>query len=154
VFKPGEDPDGCKETDSGAWLKGEIKKRLKDVDCKYIDPSCEGGEGLGSDESRLICWAPHSTTPAITSTQSPLAPADLIRSIPATSDDRVYCKMLAHGALHAAFAGYTAVTVGQVNTHVVFLPLHLLAQAPRKVCRLPACNKAGLAAADITSNCA
>jgi hypothetical protein len=26
--------------------------------------------------------------------------------------------MLAHGAVHGAFAGYTGVTVGLVNTHV------------------------------------
>ncbi|EFN59177.1 hypothetical protein CHLNCDRAFT_29590 [Chlorella variabilis] len=92
-----QDPATCHETDSGSWMKGEIKKALKDVDAKYIDPSY------------------------------------LIRSIPATSDDRVYCKMLAHGAVHAAFAGYTNVAVGQVNTHVVYLPLHLLVQAPRQM---------------------
>lgn len=51
VYKPGEDVD-CKETDSGAWLKGEIKRRLKDVDCKYIDPSCEGKGVLTPHRSR------------------------------------------------------------------------------------------------------
>ncbi|PSC73867.1 Hydroxymethylglutaryl-mitochondrial isoform B [Micractinium conductrix] len=92
-----KDPDACMEMDVGAWLKGEIRKRLKDVDCKYIDPSY------------------------------------LLRSIPATSDDRVHCKMLAHGAVHAAFAGYTSVAVGQVNNHIILLPLQLLAQAPRQM---------------------
>ncbi|KAI3433465.1 hypothetical protein D9Q98_003278 [Chlorella vulgaris] len=93
----GQFNEDCVETDVGHWMKQEIKMKLQDVDCKYIDPSY------------------------------------LIRSIPATSDDRVYCKMLAHGAVHAAFAGYTAVAVGQVNTHVVYLPLHILAQAPRQM---------------------
>ena len=44
-------------------------------------------------------------------------PADLIRSVPATSNDRIYCKLVAHGAVHAAFAGYTGTAVGPVNTH-------------------------------------
>ena len=45
---------------------------------------------------------------------------------------RVQCKMIAHGAMHAAFAGYTATAVGVVNTHMCLLPLELLAQAPRQ----------------------
>jgi 6-phosphofructokinase 1 len=40
--------------------------------------------------------------------------------------------MIAHGAMHAAFAGYTATAVGVVNTHMCLLPLELLAQAPRQ----------------------
>lgn len=47
-----------------------------------------------------------------------LGPRASRRSIPTTAGDRVYCKMLAHGAVHAAFAGYTGITVGLVNTHV------------------------------------
>ena len=34
----------------------------------------------------------------------------LPRSIPTTSNDRIYCKILAHNAVHAAFAGYTGIT--------------------------------------------
>jgi 6-phosphofructokinase len=29
----------------------------------------------------------------------------MIRAIPTTSNDRIYCKILAHNAVHAAFAG-------------------------------------------------
>ena len=43
--------------DSGIWLRDSIKKRFKDADIKYIDPSY------------------------------------LIRSIPTTSNDRIYCKV-------------------------------------------------------------
>lgn len=83
--------------DVGPWLKSEIKKRFKDADVKYIDPSY------------------------------------LIRSIPTTSNDRIYCKILAHNAVHAAFAGFTGVTVGLVNTHYVILPIPVVIQAPRRV---------------------
>lgn len=90
--------------DVGPWLKSEIKKRFKEADVKYIDPSY------------------------------------LIRSIPTTSNDRIYCKILAHNAVHAAFAGFTGVTVGLVNTHYVILPIPVVIQAPRRVSFLSICT--------------
>ena len=127
-------------------MRDAIKRELKDVDIKYIDPSY------------------------------------IIRSIPTTSNDRIYCKILAHNAVHAAFAGergllilavsvlmmafrfglcfflslttnhnnhttktttetqktktkkgYTGITVGLVNTHYVYLPIPIIIQAPRRV---------------------
>jgi 6-phosphofructokinase 1 len=60
-------------------------------------------------------------------------PSYLIRSVPTRTTDRVLCRMLANGAVHAAMAGYTGVTVGLVNTHFVYLPIPLVIQAPRKV---------------------
>lgn len=60
-------------------------------------------------------------------------PSYLIRSVPTTSNDRILCRMLANGAVHAAMAGYTGVTVGLINTHFVYLPVPLVIQAPRKV---------------------
>ena len=68
----------------------------------------------------------------------------LIRSIPTISGDRIYCKVLAHNAVHAAFAGYTGVTMGLVNTHVSRggpgdLPACLPACWP--ACLLPACQQ-------------
>ena len=35
--------------------------------------------------------------------------------------------------MHAAFAGFTGVTVGLVNTHYVYLPIPLVIQSPRRV---------------------
>ena len=60
-------------------------------------------------------------------------PTYMIRAIPTTSNDRIYCKILAHNAVHAAFAGYTGLTVGLVNTHYVYLPIPVVISAPRKV---------------------
>lgn len=60
-------------------------------------------------------------------------PSYLIRSIPTTTNDRIYCKMLGHGAAHAAFAGFSDVCIGLVNTHYVILPIPIIIQAPRKV---------------------
>ena len=55
--------------DAGKWLRNEIKKNIRDVDMKYIDPSY------------------------------------IIRSIPTTSVDRIYCKILAHNAVHGGICG-------------------------------------------------
>ncbi|KIZ06381.1 hypothetical protein MNEG_1568 [Monoraphidium neglectum] len=60
-------------------------------------------------------------------------PSYLIRSIPTTSNDRIYCKVLGQGAVHGAFSGYTGFTAGLVNTHYVYLPIETIIQAPRKV---------------------
>ncbi|KAI8470369.1 MAG: phosphofructokinase family protein [Monoraphidium minutum] len=60
-------------------------------------------------------------------------PSYLIRSIPTTSNDRIYCKVLGQGAVHGAFAGYTGFTTGLVNTHYVYLPIETIISAPRKV---------------------
>ena len=62
-------------------------------------------------------------------------PSYIIRSVPCISNDRIYCKILAHNAVHSAFAGYTGVTVGLVNTHYVLLPIPVVISAPRRVSR-------------------
>jgi 6-phosphofructokinase 1 len=54
-------------------------------------------------------------------------------SSPPQATDRIYCKILAHNSVHAAFAGYTGTTVGLMNTHYVFLPIPTVIQAPRRV---------------------
>jgi 6-phosphofructokinase len=48
-------------------------------------------------------------------------PSYLIRSIPTISGDRIYCKILAHNAVHAAFAGYTGGRAGGATGGLVLL---------------------------------
>jgi len=60
-------------------------------------------------------------------------PTYMIRAIPTCSGDHVYCNILGQGAVHAAFAGFTGVTVGLVNTHFALLPIPAIIQAPRRV---------------------
>mmetsp|Transcript_25298 Transcript_25298/g.60182 ORF Transcript_25298/g.60182 Transcript_25298/m.60182 type:complete len:455 (-) Transcript_25298:517-1881(-) len=60
-------------------------------------------------------------------------PTYMIRAIPTNSGDRIYCKILAHNAVHGAFAGFTGITVGLVNTHYVYLPIPIIIQNVRKV---------------------
>ena len=74
-------------------------------------------------------------------------PTYMIRAITTTAIDRIYCKVLAHNAVHAAFAGFTGITVGLVNTNYVYLPIPAVISIPRKV-RLVRCC-AGLCIADV-----
>lgn len=57
-------------------------------------------------------------------------PTYMIRAIPTTTNDRIYCKVLGQGAVHGAFAGFTGCTVGLVNTHYVYLPIPVIIQVP------------------------
>lgn len=60
-------------------------------------------------------------------------PSYIIRTTPTISGDRIYCRILAHNAVHGAFAGLTGIMVGLVNTHYVYLPIPTVISAPRTV---------------------
>ena len=60
-------------------------------------------------------------------------PSYMIRATPTIAADRVYCKILSHNAVHAAFAGYTGITVGMCSGHHCYLPIPVIIQAPRRV---------------------
>ena len=53
-------------------------------------------------------------------------PTYMIRSVPANSSDRLLCTMLAQAAVHGAFAGFTAFSVGTVASQIVYIPVDLL----------------------------
>eukprot|EP00443_Scrippsiella_acuminata_P111992 CAMPEP_0115576416 /NCGR_PEP_ID=MMETSP0272-20121206/2544_1 /TAXON_ID=71861 /ORGANISM="Scrippsiella trochoidea, Strain CCMP3099" /LENGTH=3038 /DNA_ID=CAMNT_0003011193 /DNA_START=42 /DNA_END=9158 /DNA_ORIENTATION=- len=49
-------------------------------------------------------------------------PTYMIRAVPANANDSIYCSILAHAAVHGAMAGYTGMTVAQVDERYVYLP--------------------------------
>lgn len=57
----------------------------------------------------------------------------MIRAIPTNSADRLYCKVLGQGAVHAAMAGFTDCACGLLNGHYTYLPIPTIIQAPRTV---------------------
>jgi 6-phosphofructokinase len=144
--------------DVGVWLKDQMKAHMKDVDVKYIDPSAPGCLPpapaypcpprppllarcpLSALWSCAACLQMRARPACLASAAASHLGAPLsvvagyiIRSIPTTSGDRIYCKILAHNAVHAAFAGYTGVVTGLVNTHYVYLPIPTVIQAVRRV---------------------
>jgi len=60
-------------------------------------------------------------------------PSYMIRACETVPTDKIYCMTLAQGAVHAAFAGYTGLTVGLVNGHYCYLPIKTVIQAANVV---------------------
>ncbi|MGM0453719.1 MAG: ATP-dependent 6-phosphofructokinase [Thermodesulfobacteriota bacterium] len=54
-------------------------------------------------------------------------PSYMIRSLPANSNDHVYCTFLGRDAVHAGMAGKTAMIIGHWNDHFVHVPMALTA---------------------------
>ncbi len=52
-------------------------------------------------------------------------PSYMIRSLPANSNDRVFCSFLGRNAVHAAMAGKTKLSIGNWNNQFVHVPINL-----------------------------
>lgn len=60
-------------------------------------------------------------------------PSYTIRSVPASTQDNVYCSRLAQHAVHAAMAGKTAMLIGRWHGSYVNMPIDLVTHGRRKV---------------------
>jgi 6-phosphofructokinase 1 len=60
-------------------------------------------------------------------------PSYVIRSVPASPQDAIYCLRLAQNAAHAAMAGKTNMVVGRWHGHYVNLPMQVVTVRRRKV---------------------
>jgi len=60
-------------------------------------------------------------------------PSYVIRSVPASAQDAIYCLRLAQNAVHAAMAGKTNMVVGRWHGHYVNLPISVVTMRRRKV---------------------
>jgi 6-phosphofructokinase 1 len=60
-------------------------------------------------------------------------PSYVIRSVPASPQDAIYCLRLAQNAVHAAMGGKTNMVVGRWHGHFVNLPMEVVTVRRRKV---------------------
>ncbi|MGL4368619.1 MAG: ATP-dependent 6-phosphofructokinase [Spirochaetota bacterium] len=60
-------------------------------------------------------------------------PSYLIRSVPASPEDAVYCLMLAQNAVHGAMAGKSGFVVGNWNSYFTFLPIPMATGQRKKI---------------------
>ncbi|MCO5579551.1 hypothetical protein L7F22_033408 [Adiantum nelumboides] len=60
-------------------------------------------------------------------------PTYMIRARPCNAADHILCTVLGQNAVHGAFAGYSNITVGLVNTHYCYLPIPDVIKQTRKV---------------------
>lgn len=50
-------------------------------------------------------------------------PSYMIRSVPATASDSIFCMLLAQNAVHGAMSGFTGFTTALCNNRLVYLPI-------------------------------
>jgi len=60
-------------------------------------------------------------------------PSYTVRSVPASTQDNVYCSRLAQHAVHAAMAGKTSMVIGRWHGSYVNMPIDLVIHGRRKV---------------------
>ena len=60
-------------------------------------------------------------------------PSYMIRSLPANTNDRVFCNFLGRNAVHAGMSGKTNVLIGHWNNHFVHLPMKTVAGKRKKI---------------------
>jgi len=60
-------------------------------------------------------------------------PSYMIRSVPATSDDSVFCGFLGQNAIHGGMAGKTNMVVGTWNDEFVYIPIKEVVKGRKRV---------------------
>ncbi|KAI0495873.1 hypothetical protein KFK09_022180 [Dendrobium nobile] len=60
-------------------------------------------------------------------------PTYMIRAVRANAADGILCTVLGQNAVHGAFAGFSGITVGVVNTHYAYFPIPEVISHPRLV---------------------
>lgn len=60
-------------------------------------------------------------------------PSYMLRSVPATPADSVYCWRLAQNAVHAAMAGKTEMVIGEYHGRIVHVPMHQTITERKKI---------------------
>ena len=60
-------------------------------------------------------------------------PSYIIRSLPANSNDHVFCSFLGRDAVHAAMAGKTGMLIGHWNNHFVHIPISASAGKRKRI---------------------
>ena len=97
-----------------------------------IDPS---GNRRPKDIGRFLNQAIREdlTAAGLSHTVKYIDPSYMIRSVPATAKDSLYCLQLAQGAVHAAMTGRTEMVIGRWNHTFVHLPMSLVTSGKQSV---------------------
>ncbi len=60
-------------------------------------------------------------------------PSYIIRSVPANSNDRIYCSFLGINAVHAGMSGRTGLVISRWNGRYVHIPMELVTQKRKRI---------------------
>ena len=87
--------------DVGPWICEQLKTKLDD----RLKKSSMHGDGL---------------------TLKYVDPSYMVRGIPPSTSDNLYCLQLAHNAVHGAMSGLSSFLVGSINTRECYVPIDLV----------------------------
>jgi 6-phosphofructokinase 1 len=119
--------------DAGRWLKAKIKA-AGGAGAKPQPRAGGDGDKPGDSAAAAAAAAAHEARHRdITPDIKYIEPAYMIRSLPAGTVDKVYCRMLSHNAVHGAFAGYSGFTAGVCSQHYVYLPAAEVVRSTRRL---------------------
>jgi 6-phosphofructokinase 1 len=101
--------------DVGPWLRDQFRAAFKACTCS-LSMSAGAVQNNRLMSGRRSLHRAHrvlSQCPIMVQSADVkyIDPSYIIRTVPTISNDRIYCKILAHNAVHAAFGGYTGITV-------------------------------------------
>ncbi|MBQ9405454.1 MAG: ATP-dependent 6-phosphofructokinase [Desulfovibrio sp.] len=101
---------------------------------RNADEDASGNPVLG-DVSALLrkSIADYLNTRGMAHSVKYIDPSYIIRSIPASANDKVYCGFLGQYAVHAAMAGRTDMVVAKIQDRYVHLPLELVTRRRRRL---------------------
>jgi len=98
------------------------------------ETDASGNIKLGDIASLIIRRvAEHMKAEGIDHTLKYIDPSYMVRSVPANSNDCIYCGFLGQNAVHAAMAGKTGMVVSKWNGYYVHMPLSLVTQGRKKI---------------------
>lgn len=75
----------------------------------------------------------HFSAQGIEVTLKYIDPSYIIRSVPANSNDRIYCSFLGINAVHAGMSGRTGLVVSRWNGRYVHIPMPLVTQKRKRI---------------------
>lgn len=113
------------------WQKGLDKNLFKDIQNSHDESGNVRLQDIGLFLKDAIIS--HFKKKNISISLKYIDPSYIIRSLPANSNDHVFCSFLGRDAVHAAMAGKTKMLIGHWNNHFVHIPMEASAGKRKKV---------------------
>lgn len=127
-----------------AWLEGRLAVRRHAVIVVAEGAGQRYAAGEGTDESGnprlgdIGAWlrdeiTRHFAERGIELNLKYIDPSYMIRSVPANSDDSIFCGFLGQNAVHEGMSGKTGMVVGLWNDEFVCIPMRLIVSGRKRV---------------------
>lgn len=111
------------------YVSDVVKRKRR---CVVVVAEGAGGEYVGTskDIGRYLLEQVHALGKFNTKY---LDPTYQVRAVPTIASDNAFCTLLAHSAVHGAYAGYTGFSAGPINGRNAYIPIDIIAGYQKKV---------------------